>query len=442
MSRGQQNKGWQVGGPKAPRWLKAPATPAVKRNTREDLALLQRTFNIDDLPVGHPLRALWNTDGDAESLAETRFEFHHLASDLQTIAGVRGAPRLIDALITDIAGYANYRYELRVAGAVGRCPNQQLVSLGGKEEGPDIEVVTRSGHTCAIACYRASSVTPAVMDSGAVARQLTMRLGEVVARAPLFGHKVDMALEFERFPISDAVATSTVEAFEEVWFRPGGSPVAARDGVKVTRTSHARFPYDVIWEVHVHLKLPVPGREKYRIASKIRDKLAHEQSQWASTYAGTPMLCVEESDYCLGLEKDDIAPHLQPNAPHSFQGIIATQQFFANGTRGARHRLEQIELSPRQPGVGIDLGFETFGENFESFGDGHAVIGFAPKFADEVWQLQSGGPPLGFAGQCLKPLSIRRDFHRLPVPIGENITPEQLKPILAKIIPDFGSRPA
>jgi hypothetical protein len=231
-----------------------------------------------------------------------------------------------------------------------------------------------------------------------------------------------------------------VAAFDEVWLRPEGSATAIRDGVQVSRTSHERLPYDVMWDVRVHLKMPVPGREKYRIANRIRAKLAHEQSHWASAYAGTPILCVEESDFCLGLEKDDVDPNLQPDAPHSFQGIIATQQFFANGSRGARHRLEQIDISPRIPGVGLDLGFETFGENFESFGAGHGVISFAPKHAEEVWQLLTGAPPLNFAGQCIKPLSLRRDFHRLPVPLGQDITPEQLKPILAKIIPDFSDR--
>jgi hypothetical protein len=196
VSRRRTNKGWRLGGENAPPWLLAPATSEVKRNTRDDLALLQRTFDFDDLPVEHPLRVLWNTDADVVSLAEARFEFHHLASDLRTISGVRGAARLIDALITDVAGYANYRYELRVAGSVGRSPTQRLVSLGGKDEGPDIEVVTRSGHTSGIACYRASSVTPALLESGSVSRRLTMQLGEVIARAPLFGHRIVMALEF------------------------------------------------------------------------------------------------------------------------------------------------------------------------------------------------------------------------------------------------------
>lgn len=439
----RRQKGWQPGGPNAPQWLKAPATPEVKRATRDDLVLLQRTFDIDGLPVEHPVRILWNTEGNLESLAEARFEFHHLASDLRTIASVPGAARLIDAMITDLAGYANYRYELRTAGSVGRCAQQRLLSLAGKEQGPDIEVVTRSGHTCAIACYRASTTTPALLDSGAVARQLMMRLGEVIARAPLFGHQIAMTLEFDRFPIAEGVATSTVEAFQEVWMRREGSPTAAREGVRVSRTSHLRLPYDGMWDVRVHLKMPVPGREKYRIANNIRAKLAQEEIQWASNYAGVSILCVEESDFCLGLEKDDIDPHLRPDAPHSFQGIIATQQSFANAnTRGARHRLEQIDISSRRPGVGLDLGFETFGENFESFGDGYAVLSFAPKHAEEVWQLLSGAPPLGFAGQCIKPLSLRRDFHRLPVPIGQDISAEQLKPILAKIIPDFADRPA
>lgn len=268
-----------------------------------------------------------------------------------------------------------------------------------------------------------------------------MQLGEVVARAPLFGHQLSMELEFERFPIAETVAASTVQAFEEVWTRPEGTPSATREGVKVSRAAHRRLPFDGMWDVRLHFRMPVPGREKHRIANNIRAKLKHEQSHWASTYSGVPILCVEESDFCLGLEKDEIDPHLQPDAPHSFQAIVATQQFFGNGSGGGRHRLEQIDFSPRLPGVGLDLGFETYGENFESFGDGHGVIGFRPKYAEEVWQLLTGTPPLGYAGRCLKPLSLKRDFHRLPVPLGQDITAEQLKPILAKVIPGFADRP-
>ncbi len=269
-----------------------------------------------------------------------------------------------------------------------------------------------------------------------------MRLGEVIARTPLWGKSIAMAIEFERFPISDAVAASTVKTFEEVWVRHRGPPEAIGDGIKVRRETSSRLPLDGMWDVRVHFRLPVPSREKYRISSKIRDKLVHENTQWAGRYAGIPILCIEESDFCVGLHKDEIDLHLRPDAAHAFQGIVATQQFFANGIRGARHRLEQIHFTPRLPGVGIDLGIETYGENFESFGDGHGVISFAPNHAHEVWQLFSGIPPLGFAGHCVQPLTLRRDFHRLPVPLGQDITVEQLEPILKKIIPGLADRPA
>ena len=39
-----------------------------------------------------------------------------------------------------------------------------------------------------------------------------------------------------------------------------------------------------------------------------------------------------------------------------------------------------------------------------------------------MWQLLTGTPPLGFAGFCLEPRSLRRDFHRLPLPLGQDIT--------------------
>ncbi len=61
--------GWRLGGKNAPRWLMAPATLEVKRTTRDDLELLQRTFGIDALPDTHPLHLLCRSDVDGVPLA-------------------------------------------------------------------------------------------------------------------------------------------------------------------------------------------------------------------------------------------------------------------------------------------------------------------------------------------------------------------------------------
>jgi hypothetical protein len=68
------------------------------------------------------------------------------------------------------------------------------------------------------------------------------------------------------------------------------------------------------------------------------------------------------------------------------------------------------------------------------------VLHFAPTYAEEEWKLVTGAPPLDVAGWCFKPLTVRRDFVRMPVPLGQDITAEQLKPILAKVIPGFSER--
>jgi hypothetical protein len=437
----RRTKGWQLGGPNAPRWLQAPATPTTKKNTRSDLEILKRILAPDELPMGHPLAVLWRTEGNDRARAEARFEFHHLASDLRTIEHVRGARDLVEAMKADMASYESYRYELRTAGSVGRSPGQTLLALGGKKQGPDIEVRTRSGHLAGIACYRASSSTSSMNQHDA--SQLVEMLGQAIAASPLFGHRFVMTLEFERFPISEESAKTAAQLFGELWNDHAGSAERKRTGphgVKVSRNSYSRLPFDGLWETTVLLLMPVPAKEKHRHTLNIRDKLDAEQKQWAATYAGVPVLCVEESKFCLGLDRDELEPYLQADAPHAFQGIAATQQFFGEGKHGARHRLEQVDFFPRVPGCNLNLGFETFGDNMESFGDGHGVMSFLPKHAEEEWRLVSGAPPLGVAGTRVKPLTINRHFHRLPVPLGEKVTPEQLKPILAKMIPGFDER--
>jgi hypothetical protein len=122
--------------------------------------------------------------GDAHSRAETRFEFHHLADDLRVIAGVPGAARLLKGMLNDVPNYQAYRYELRMAAAVGRAPEQQLLGVGAKDQGPDIVVKTRSKHLCGIACYRAETLTPALRDAHSVTLSIAEKIGLAVAAAP------------------------------------------------------------------------------------------------------------------------------------------------------------------------------------------------------------------------------------------------------------------
>jgi len=57
---------------------------------------------------------------------------------------------------------ADARYEVRIAAALKR-GGQNIQRLGGKKSGPDVQFRSRSGHDCAVGCYRLSITgTPAI----------------------------------------------------------------------------------------------------------------------------------------------------------------------------------------------------------------------------------------------------------------------------------------
>lgn len=434
MSR-MKPRGWRLGGRDAPAWLQAPCADDVKKTTHADFTLLRDAMRLDRLAKDHPFRRLWDTDGDQRALSEARFEMHHLAHDLRTVEGVRGADELVRTLINDPEGYADFRYELRMAGAVGRSPGQKLLSLGGTRKGPDIEVQTRSNHKVGIACYRARSTTPALLDVGRVARELAQRLGDIVASAP-YGDdvRVLMALNFERFPIQPEVADRAVDAFREVWLRPTGQHQASREGVAVRRETVRKSTIPTTWEVRLVFRMPVPARERYRLKTHVEQKLAKEQDHWASAYDGVPVFFMEESDFCLGISEEELALHLQPEASHSFQGILATLQFFADGTVRGRHRMEQMDWHARPPGTGLDIGIETFGQNLNSYAEKgkHFLLQFNPSHAEEEWLLVRGTPPEGVAGLPVRPLTMQRHLRRVPLrPDGSAPSAAELEPVVS-----------
>jgi hypothetical protein len=437
MANGERQRGWRLGGRNAPKWLGAPCVPGAKARTKEDLELLQLVFQIPKLRDGHPVKELWHREGDAVSLAEARYDLHQLADDMRVIRDVPGAKQLFQAMIEDVEGYDDFRYELRVAGWVGRSPGQTLLALGGRAPGPDVQVKSRSGHNCGIACYRGRTWTPAIVDSANAMRELILRLGKAIATNTTMlgpGMRLQMGVNIPRFPVSTEAMDAAVRAFQEVWSRPTGTPQANIDDVTVSRELiHAT--QDTTWDVRIILYLPVPARERFRITSTLKSKLEREQKQWAHAYSGSPILFMEESDFCLGFDKESFESELVNSAVHSMQFVLSTWQFFADGrTRGSRIRVEQHDCYAR-PNLGtLNLGVHTFGESMSSYGDGYVVLTQNPNHAQEEWSVRPGAPGLPFSVSCIRPVSIERRMARIPAPPdGRMPTEAELLPLIKAV---------
>lgn len=425
--------GWRLGGRNAPAWLRAPCDPQVKKRVRADLDLLRDTFRFERLAASHPLKRLWESQGDALTLSEARFEFHHLAADLRTIHGVPGSQGLLRALISDGEHYADYRYELRMAGAVGRYPGQQLIRLGGKEKGADIEAIANSGHHCGIACYRANPITPSIQQSSWVNEALMQELGTIVATAPVPGY-VAVAIDFPRFPLGEEERRASIAAFRRFWKSSAKEP-ASDGGVNVRRLPTPPLVVPGGWETRIVLCIPVPTREKQRLADHIQAKRTKEQAQWGSRFPGMSMLAVEESDYGLGLDRTLIASLLSVPS-HSFAGILCSTAFFKDNGKYGRFRMEDLRWIPREGvGTGVNLGMETFGQNLDCYGKGFAVLSFNPACAEEEWQFRPNPMVGNVDGRRLRLLELRRVIHRIPAPDGKVPKFEELEGALRLMLP-------
>jgi len=429
--------GWRLGGPNAPKWLQAPCIAAVKEYTREDLELLKDTFRIERLAPEHPLHELWHRTGDPAAVAEARYDLHQLAADTRVVRDVPGGRQLLQTMVNDAEGFEDFRYELRIAACVARSPGQTLVAVGGTAQGPDVQVKTLSGHLCGIACYRGRTWTPLLLsDAPKTLANIAARCGAIcAARVVAPGQRVNIGMNFDRFPISPDVVEAAVAAFGEVWNRPEGDPLATRDGVSIARETIDSGGVADAWDVSLAFRLPIPARERFRLTSTVRTKLEKEERQWVGEYPGVAVLCAEESDFCLGFDKDTFETVLLEQTTHSMQGILATWQFFVDGiVRGSRIRVDQFDWHPRKTSVGLNLGFHSFGENMKSYGDGFVVMTMNPQNADEVWRFGPGDGPRNATVTCVRPLTIERRMTRgLLPPDGRPFTEADILPMVKAV---------
>jgi hypothetical protein len=231
------------------------------------------------------------------------------------------------------------------------------------------------------------------------------------------GEQVDVHVEFPQFPMSSEHGAQALALFAELWSKPElPAAMLSRDGITVRRVFVGTSSLPLTWEVRLKFQLPVPDRERLRLGAHIDDKIGRENGRWAKDYRGVAVLSVEESNFCLGLHQTYLEQLLAPDKQHAFSTIISTLAYFCDAsTPGARFRMEEISSVSRTPGVGLELGAETFGENLKSFGEGHALMTFYPKYAEEEWRLTAGAPPENVYGVPIRQLSIQRRIARLPV---------------------------
>lgn len=424
MKRKQRRTGWHLGGARAPSWVHAPCADAIKARTKEDLALLRQRLTVDALPDDHPVSKLWNANTPIAA-AEARFELHHLASDLRLIGGVPGAGQLIAAMVHDVEHYADYRYELRIAGGVARATGQQLTKLGGKGAGADVEVRTPSGTKFGIACFRASSVTPHIAEAAGLAQRLATEFAVIAGTTQLVGHRIGMIVEFDNFPVSEQAAEDAVHAFAQHWADTTASGPARVGNVSVWR-AHVE-PLRDSWEVRITLRFPIPTREKRRLVDKVRGKMERETFAWARSFPGVAVLAIEESDFALGLREDSIAPMLRRDAEHAFAGLLVTWPFFVDHPRrGSRYRVEDVKWYGRQSGTTDTLTLHTFGQNTVELGKGHMLVEHQPTHAEDRWMLRPGPAAEVLLISHEQGLEITRCRTRLKLRPGEKPTQAEL----------------
>jgi hypothetical protein len=440
----QRNTGWRLGGRNGPSWLRAPCAPNIKATTRADFELLKLKLRPDELPAEHPLHELWFREGGGANVAEARFQLHHLASDLRAVEGVDGARSLVKSMLGDIEGYYDYRYELRIAGSVARSTGQRLVRLGGKNQGADIEAMTRSEQLCGIACYRANPATPHLRDITVENERFVTDLAVTVGTTQ-YAFNISTEIEFDRFPVSESSRAEAIQMFVAMWSQPDitGARVT-RGGVKVSRTGAVPTSGST-GTTRIAIRLPVPARERHRLAMNIESKMEREGVAWANPYSGVSVFAIEESDFSLGLDASIVEPLLDPAAKHPFSIVVTTWPFFVDHSTRGRYLVEDIDWFARKDGGTLDLGLHTFGQNTKELGNGHLLAELAPNFAQEEWEIvpmtlpgvarDPYAPGAAFRIRLAERLAITRRMTRLPLRDGARPTAREIRKLVDTLLP-------
>jgi len=354
-------------------WLSSMRNPPG--DPRDAVATLERLMRPANLAGGHPFSSLWQN-----ASARSARALHHLADDLRVIESVPGALGLIAAMRGDAQGYDAYRYEARMAAAVGRPKGQKLIRLAGKNAGPDIEFTSRSGHRCGMACYRACSATPTI-------KNLQVASDEVMRRAfsAFMFSSIDDTFTVEvifgdtrnaRTQVNEAVDLLT-----ELVTNPTTSPELESGGVRgrrVERARHLLHPGDYR-RVRVRFMFPVRAHELERVKTKFVQKVSSESDSWARGYDGVPLLTVEESDGLQGAGVPDLQVVLD-EGQDVFCGALLT--WLPHSTP------ESVKWVPRTMNAGgLHVEVQTFQENMTTWSGDLPVVTMAMDHAHEDWDF-------------------------------------------------------
>jgi hypothetical protein len=382
-----------------PAWTGAP--PSAPADVDADVALLREAFPLAELPRDHPVRTLWG-----RATERARFALHHLADDLRVVEAVPGAQSLLKLLRSDRDGFEDFRYELRVAAAVGRSPDQELLRLGGPAAGPDVEFISRSGHRCGIACYRARSATPAV---DIIRKALTAVARSFNRRFTFYPVAGDMLIEvvFPIVPLRKTDEATACNLLYDFWLRHDVG-VLERDGLKVQRLVLAdlpRFPGERR-RARVRFLLPMGKAERTRVLGHVGSKLPKEVASWAGSYTGVPVFAIEQSDSIhSGRLRGDVDV-IMLDESHAFGGILMTYYPSAQG-------IESVDWVPRKgASLGLDIEIKTFGANTKVWSDGRPVVSITPEHAREEWEFVQSAR--GTSSAIVTSLSAGSHHVRLP----------------------------
>jgi hypothetical protein len=385
--------------------------PAVEKNLKRDLSTLRELIDFQRVPVEHPLRTMWSSPS-----SEARFELHHLADDLRVVRSVDGFPRLLRQLLGSADTYEDFRYELRLAGVLGRSDGQRVLRLGGDNAGPDIEFSTRSGHKCGVACYRANSATPAVAEvpkkMQAIVKAFAPAMGTFAPRFRLF-HEVI----FPSFPVQESFVEAAGRLLTNLWMSPNGEPgVKDGSGIQVRRVAAIESSVPT---ASIRFLFPVPAREAFRLERHVRDKVEKE-NRWASSYKGVALFAMEQPTLGHELNHDLFQELLLP--PGSGLAAVVTSRASFPNEGALRHRMEHINVvaHPELTSTSFNVGIETFGDNNRGWAGDVPCLELNLDHAWEEWDLRLEGGQVHCDRRL--PLSIVRQMERLP-PLSDGPLP-------------------
>lgn len=373
--------------------------------SRPDLAsavqVLHDHMRPQKLSSSHPFRRWWSTRSDTN-----RLFLLQLADDINTVSTVPGATQLLKLMRNDTDGFADFRYELRVAAALARAPTQRVVRLAGPAKGPDIEFQADSSHRCEIACYAARSDPPAVKVLRSVASRVSGAAFRSFAFSPL-SQSFGLEVGFDSLPVRLTMERAAIDLAHQL-LSNSTSPAEVRSGTVFAR--RIRVPSDLggpgaIRFVRLRFLFAIRAFENARVARHLNDKIAKEADRWAAGTKNVALLAVESPDGCGDIGLHSALKSAMDDPLSDFAGVFLTH-YPLNG-------VESVEWLPRQGrSLNLHVEYRTLNDNMKTWAGGRPVVSFPLDHAREDWDLVQSAA--GSFSRLVAPLSIGSHHVRLP----------------------------